>query len=61
MFSKNASRFSKIFLKKVVSRSLSTTKSFDIFPVFRLTFRSNAVHGPFSGQKTVQKHCLLRT
>ena len=53
-FAKNASPFLVFFLKKVVSRSVSTTKSSIFFPIFRLTSRSNRAHGPFSRPKNVQ-------
>ena len=46
-FVKKASPFLKIFLKKVVSRSLSTTKTFIFFPFFRLTLRSNPLNDRF--------------
>jgi hypothetical protein len=49
---KKASPFLKIFLKKVVSRSLSTTKTFIFFPFFRLTLRSNPLNDRFRTLKT---------
>ena len=55
-FAKNASPFLMIFLKKVVSRSLSTIKSSIFFPIFRLTFCSTPAHGPFSHAENARKH-----
>ena len=51
-FAKKASPFLKIFLKKVVSRSLSTIKSSIFFPFFRLTLRSNPLKSRFRTPKT---------
>ena len=51
-FAKKASPFLKFFLKKVVSRSLSTIKSSIFFPIFRLTLRSNPLKGRFRTLKT---------
>jgi len=42
------------FLKKVVSRSLSTTKSSIFFPIFRLTSRSNPLKSRFRTLKTYE-------
>ena len=51
-FVKKASPFLKIFLKKVVSRSLSTIKTFIFFPFFHLTLRSNPLNDRFRTLKT---------
>ena len=55
-FAKNASPFLMIFLKKVVSRSLSTIKSSIFFPIFRLTSCSTPAHEPFSHAENARKH-----